>query len=107
MYLKTVCTVYLLYNQVSARAACLAYGMQLYRFNFIDDETAILSYSDSQWHYNRLWIEGGNSSIGLMLSNYDRTNFEKVSMPATSTYNYFYCEYESESERVELFQDIF
>jgi hypothetical protein len=102
-YLKTVCTVYLNYNQLSARVTCAAYGMLLYRFNTAEDEKALLDYSDDQWPYNRLWVEGGNTTRGQMVSNQELSSFEKISMPPVVTYNYFYCEYKSECSNHEGF----
>jgi hypothetical protein len=93
-YLKTVCTVYSLQTQSVARTTCSNNRMQLYRFVLPDDEKALLDYSDAQWPYNRLWVEGGNATRGLMVSNQERDKFGVINMPVT-TLSYFYCEYRS------------
>jgi hypothetical protein len=97
-YLKSVCTMYLKYNQISARDTCKANGMQLYKFVVPDDEVALLAYADSQWPQARLWVDGGNTTHGTMLSNFNRTYFEKVSTPIFTNFEYFYCEYKSKKE---------
>lgn len=95
-YLKTLCTVYLKYDQNTARSKCVEYGMQLFTIQNLAEETALLAYSDSQWPTGRLWVEGGNSMNGLMVSNYNSIKFMKEYWPITSTYVFFYCEYKSE-----------
>jgi hypothetical protein len=92
--LKTICTVAQSQNQASARAVCASYKMQLYRFVNPDDETALLAYSYSQWPKNRLWVEGGNATTCLMVSNTNGGNFVKSLVPCGTAAN-FYCEYKS------------
>jgi hypothetical protein len=95
-YLKTVCTVAQSQNQATARAVCSSYNMQLYRFVYPDDETALLAYSNLQWPKNQLWVEGGNTTSCLMVSNYNGGKFTKVSAPCSTGAN-FYCEYKSKN----------
>jgi hypothetical protein len=90
--------MYLKYSQISARDTCKVYGMQLYKFIIPDDEVALLSYADSQWPQARLWVEGGNTTHGFMVSNFNKTYFEKVSTPIFTNFEYFYCEYKSKIE---------
>jgi hypothetical protein len=87
--------MYLNYTLPSARSTCVGYGMQLYRFSTPYDEPALMAYADSQFAYNRLWVEGGDSTNGVMVSNQNLTSFTKITMPAT-TRNYFFCEYQGE-----------
>jgi hypothetical protein len=91
--------VYLNYNQNTARTTCAAYGMQLYRFTLPDDEPALMAYANSQFMFNRLWVEGGDSTNGVMVSNQNLTTFTKINMPVT-TRNYFFCEYQGELEKL-------
>jgi hypothetical protein len=95
IYVKSACTVYLNYDQSTARSTCRANGMQLYTVNTIVEQTVLLAYADSQWPYNELWIEGGNATSCYAISNFNRTNFRKISVPCSNNTNYFYCEYKS------------
>jgi hypothetical protein len=103
-YLKSVCTVYLQYNQADARATCKSNGMQLYTTNTAEDETAILDYADSQWPLNCLWVEGGDGNVCNILTNFNRTKFEKVGFPCTTSYYNFYCEYISKKPNHKVFK---
>jgi hypothetical protein len=69
--------------------------MQLYKFVVPDDETALLAYADSQWPKNRLWVDSASPASCLMVSNTNKTNFEKVPTPCLTNFEYFYCEYKS------------
>jgi hypothetical protein len=88
--------VYLNYNQASAKGTCEAYGMQLYKYNYPVDETALLAWADSQWPKNRLWVNGGDGTLCNMVSNLNGGTFVTTKEPCTTTLNYFYCEYKSE-----------
>jgi hypothetical protein len=85
--------MYLNYNQNTARTTCAAYGMQLYRFTLPDDEPKLMEYANSQFMFNRFWVEGGDGTNGVMVSNQNQTTFTKINVPA-STLNYFFCEYQ-------------
>lgn len=98
-YLKTVCTVRLYYNRLSSQLHCKLYGMQLYRFVVPDDEASLLAYADTQWPKNRLWVEGGNTTHGTMVSNMNGGVFEKESRNALTSFNFFYCEYKSKMKQ--------
>ena len=93
-YLKTVCVVYNREWKNSARVSCEYHGMQLYKFNYPDDETALLAYADSQWPMNSFWVEGGNTTSCTLVTNVNRQNFTKVT-EVCNTANYFFCEYKS------------
>jgi hypothetical protein len=93
IYVKSACTVYLNYDQSTARSTCRANGMQLYTFNTVADQAVLFAYADSQWPYNELWIEGGNATSCSAISNFNATNFKKISVPCLNNTNYFYCEF--------------
>lgn len=94
-YIKTACTVNLLFTQNAARLYCDTFGMQLFKINNLETERSLLGYADSQWPYARLWVEGGNSNGCTAISNYNNPKFEQVSNTCLSP-NYFYCEYRGE-----------
>jgi hypothetical protein len=101
-YLKTACTVYLQYNQADARAACISYGMQLFKLKTAEDEVALLAYADSQWPYNSLWVEGGNANLCNTITNYNRTKFERLQVPCVTSSNNFFCEYKSKQKLLKI-----
>jgi hypothetical protein len=66
--------------------------MQLFRFVHPEDEPKLLEYANSQFIYNRFWVEGGGATGGVMVSNQNQTSFTKITMP-NNTNSYFFCEY--------------
>lgn len=98
-YIKTVCTVYTKNTQSSARTACTGAKMQLYKFNYAQDEAVLLAYADSQWPKQQLWVEGGNTTSCRVVSNLNQPNFVTMQIPC-GTSIYSYCEYKSKLNRM-------
>jgi hypothetical protein len=69
--------------------------MQLFKLNTAEDEASLLTYADSQWPLNTLWIEGGNATSCSAISNKNRSQFAKIEVPCQSDTYSFYCEYKS------------
>jgi hypothetical protein len=71
--------------------------MQLYRFTHPEDEAKLLEYANTQFIFNRFWVEGGDGTNGVMVSNQNQSSFTKITMPVTTT-SWVFCEYQSLKE---------